>query len=480
MHGVNKRTVSSNFLWRLLERFGAQGVTFIVSIVLARILDPSVYGSVALVTVITSILQVFVDSGMGSALVQKKNADHLDFSTVFFFNMAVCISLYVLLFLFAPFIAYFYDMNNLTPVIRALGCIVIISGFKNIQQAYVSRTLQFKKFFFATLGGTIGAAFVGIYMAIKGYGVWALVAQYLFNGTVDTIILWITVKWRPKIEFSFERLKGLFSFGSKLLASSLLNTLWLQLRALIIGKKYTPEDLAFYNKGNYFPNIATTAITSSIDSVLLPVMSKQQSNINEVKQITRRAIKVGSFILWPIMMGLAACSEPMIKLLLTNKWLPAVPFLQVFCISYAFLPLHAANLNAIKAVGRSDITLRLEMLKASANCIIILIVMWISPFAMALGALLASIVCQVINAWPNKKLINYSYLEQIIDILPAISLSVVMGAIVFTINLINIGPLITLLIQIPLGVFVYIIGAKICKMDTFDYCLELVKSLFHH
>ncbi len=480
MSRINRKTVSSNFLWRLLERFSAQGVTFIVSIILARILDPNIYGSIALITVIISFLQVFVDSGMGAALIQKKDVDHLDFSTVFYFNMVVCLTLYTLLFIFSPIIADFYKMNELTPVIRVLGCILIVSGFKNIQQAYVSRNLQFKKFFFATLGGTIGAAVVGILLAIKRYGIWALVSQYLFNGVIDTIILWITVKWRPQFEFSFVRLKGLFSFGGKILASSLINTIWLQLRALIIGKRYSPEDIAFFNKGNYFPNIATTAITSSIDSVLLPVMSKQQTNTEEVKQITRRAIKVGSFILWPIMIGLASCANLIIQLLLTDKWLPAVPYLQVFCVSYAFLPLSAANLNAIKAMGRSDITLKLEIMKALTNFIIILGSMWINPFAMALGALLASIISQIINAWPNRNLINYSYYEQLFDILPAISLSLIMGAIVYMVNFFNFSAFITLLIQIPFGMCAYIVGARLLKIETLEYCIDLVKSVFQH
>lgn len=277
------KQITSNLIWRLLERFGAQGVTLIVSIVLARILDPKIYGIIALITVITTILQVFIDSGLGTALIQKKNADSLDFSTVFYFNFVMCILLYIILFFAAPFIADFYKMLELVPVIRVLGLILLISGFKNIQNAYVSRHLLFKKYFFATLGGTITAAFVGIIMAYNGLGIWALVAQNLVNQLIDTIILWITVKWRPTREFSLDRLKKLFSYASKLLLSSLLDTVWGQLRQLIIGKKYSSTDLAFYNKGNEYPNYAVIALNSSIDSVLLPVMSKEQDNPQKCK-----------------------------------------------------------------------------------------------------------------------------------------------------------------------------------------------------
>ena len=210
---TTNNTITSNLIWRLLERFGAQAVTLIVSIVLARVLDPEIYGTIALITVITSILQVFVDGGFSSALIQKKDADDIDFSTVFYFNIVICIVIYVCLFFLAPLISRFYAMDDLTPVIRVLGLILIISGVKSVQISYVSRHLQFKKFFFATLGGTIIAAAVGIWMAYSGYGVWALVAQNLVNQTIDTIILWITVKWKPKLVFSFQRLKKLFGFG---------------------------------------------------------------------------------------------------------------------------------------------------------------------------------------------------------------------------------------------------------------------------
>lgn len=285
---MSSTNVITNFFWRFLERCGAQGVTFIVSIVLARLLDPTVYGTVALVTIFTTIMQVFVDSGMGNALIQKKDADDLDFSSVFYFNMAMCSVLYLIMFFAAPFIASFYRMPELTAIVRVLSFVVVISGVKNVQQAYVSRHLMFKRFFFSTLGGTIGAAVIGIAMAYLGFGVWALVAQMLFNAAVDTTILWITVKWRPKKMFSFQRLKSLFSYGWKLLASSLIDTVYNDLRQLIIGKKYSSGDLAYYNQGKKFPQLIVTNINTSIDSVLLPTMSKAQDDMAAVRSMTDR------------------------------------------------------------------------------------------------------------------------------------------------------------------------------------------------
>lgn len=473
---MSSTNVITNFFWRFLERCGAQGVTFIVSIVLARLLDPTVYGTVALVTIFTTIMQVFVDSGMGNALIQKKDADDLDFSSVFYFNMAMCSALYLIMFFAAPFIASFYRMPELTAIVRVLSFVVVISGVKNVQQAYVSRHLMFKRFFFSTLGGTIGAAVIGIAMAYLGFGVWALVAQMLFNAAVDTTILWITVKWRPKKMFSFQRLKSLFSYGWKLLASSLIDTVYNDLRQLIIGKKYSSGDLAYYNQGKKFPQLIVTNINTSIDSVLLPTMSKAQDDMAAVRSMTRRAIKTSTFLMMPAMIGLAVCAEPLVQLILTEKWLPCVLFLRIFCITYAFYPIHTANLNAIKAMGRSDLFLKLEIIKKTVGIIAILITMWISVQAMAYSFLVTTILNQIINSWPNKKLLNYSYLEQVKDMIPQILLSLGMGAAIYAVSFLHLSASLTLLIQIPLGVLVYWSGSKIFHVESYTYIIEMVKN----
>lgn len=473
---MSSTNVITNFFWRFLERCGAQGVTFIVSIVLARLLDPTVYGTVALVTIFTTIMQVFVDSGMGNALIQKKDADDLDFSSVFYFNMAMCSVLYLIMFFAAPLIASFYRMPELTAIVRVLSFVVVISGVKNVQQAYVSRHLMFKRFFFSTLGGTIGAAVIGIAMAYLGFGVWALVAQMLFNAAVDTTILWITVKWRPKKMFSFQRLKSLFSYGWKLLASSLIDTVYNDLRQLIIGKKYSSGDLAYYNQGKKFPQLIVTNINTSIDSVLLPTMSKAQDDMAAVRSMTRRAIKTSTFLMMPAMIGLAVCAEPLVQLILTEKWLPCVLFLRIFCITYAFYPMHTANLNAIKAMGRSDLFLKLEIIKKTVGIIAILITMWISVQAMAYSFLVTTILNQIINSWPNKKLLNYSYLEQVKDMMPQILLSLGMGAAIYAVSFLHLSASLTLLIQIPLGVLVYWSGSKIFHVESYTYIIEMVKN----
>lgn len=475
---MNKqKKIISNFIWRFAERIGAQLVTFVVSIVLARLLMPEDYGTIALVTVFTTILQVFVDSGLGTALIQKKDADDLDFSSVFYFNVVVCIILYLVMFFAAPLIAEFYKMPELTPVVRVISLTIVISGVKGVQQSYVSRNMLFKRFFYATLGGTIFSAFLGIAMAYAGFGVWAIITQQLSNTAIDTLILWITVKWRPKLIFSWSRLKGLLSFGWKMLCSALLETVYSNLRSLLIGKVYSSADLAYYNEGDKFPKLIITNINTSIDSVLLPVMSEEQDNTDKVKNMTRRSIMVSCYIMAPLMIGLACCASNVVLLILTEKWLPCVFFLQIFCITYMFFPIHTANLNAIKAMGRSDLFLKLEIWKKIIGMILLLATLFISVKAMAYSLLISTLTSMIINSWPNKKLLDYSFLEQMKDILPSIFLAVEMGVVVYFIGLFNLPTLPLLFIQVVCGGLIYVAGSAIFKLEPFLYLIGIIKPM---
>lgn len=467
--------VFSNLIWRFAERCGAQLVAFVVSVVLARILAPEAYGTIALITVFTTILQTFVDSGLGNALIQKKDADKIDFSTVFYTNILFCLVLYAVAYIGAPFIAKFYNDSSITALFRVLSLTIVVSGIKNVQQAYVSRHMMFKRFFFSTLGGTLAAAAVGIGMALTGFGVWALVVQQLLNLIVDTIILWITVKWRPTMDFSFKRLKRLYSFGWKLLVSSLLDRIYSEIRQLIIGKMYSSADLAYYNRGKQFPNLIITNINTSIDSVLLPAMSNVQDDWEHVKNMTRRSIKVSVYIMAPLMMGLAFVASPLVKLILTDKWLACVPYLRIFCITLMFYPIHTANLNAIKAMGRSDLFLKLEIIKKIVGMILLLSTMWFGVMAMAYSLLVSSVLSQIINSWPNRKLLKYGYIDQLKDILPGILLAVFMGICVYSLQLIGMPDIVTLLIQVVLGAAIYIGGSIVLKIDSFQYLWGIVK-----
>lgn len=474
-NNIQQKAVS-NVIWRFLERCGAQLVTLLVTIILARLLDPSIYGEVAIVTVFITILQVFVDSGLGTALIQKKDADELDFSSVFYFNLLACAVLYAVLFMLTPLITNFFKMQHLTSVVRACGIVVLISGVKNVQQAYISKHLLFKKFFFATLGGTTLAAVVGVYMAIKGFGIWALVCQNLTNQVVDTFILWMTVKWRPGKKISLVRLKELLAYGWNLLASTLLDTIYNELRQLIIGKNYSTLDLAFYNQGYKIPSLIVSNVNSSIDSVLLPTLADEQNDKARVKAMVRRAIVTSTYIMMPLLFGLSACAVPLVYLVLGEKWLPCVAYIRIFSISLCFYVVHTANLNAIKALGRSDIFLRLEIVKKVVGFAILFTSMWFGVLAMALSQLLECLLGQIINSWPNKKLLNYSYLEQVKDMLPQLLLSVGMAILVYPISLLDIPYAWMLIIQIPLGALFYFLCSKLFHLESYAYIMGIING----
>lgn len=474
---MNNGKVLSNIIWRFAERVGAQCVGFVVSIILARILLPDDYGLVALVSVFLTIMNVFVDSGFGNALIQKKEVDDLDFSSVFWFNIGTSVFLYIVVFFAASLIAEYYHRDELVILIRVLSIQIIIASIKNVEQAYVSRTLQFKRFFFATIGGTIGAAIIGIYMAKSGYGVWALVAQQLLNTLVDTIILWCTVGWRPQFAFSLERLKIMFDYGWKLLLAAILGNGYISLRQLIIGKAYSPSDLAYYNRGERFPDIFVNNIDSAIGNVLFPVMSKEQDSKDKIKYMMRRAIKTSMYVVAPLMVGLICCGDVFVKVLLTDKWMPCVRYMRVLCITFLFYPLSTGNLNAMLSLGRSDLYLTLEIMKKTIGIISLIITMRISIMAMALSVLFTAICAQIINTWPNKKLLDYSLIEQIKDLIPELMLSAVMGAVVYSVNFLKMNDVLTLLIQIGAGVVSYVIGSVFWKLESFSFLKSAVSQL---
>lgn len=474
---VNKFTVISSLFWKLMEQGGSQGIQFIVQIVLARLLLPEDFGLIAIVTIFILLANVFVQSGFNTALIQKKDADDEDFSSVFYLSLFVAGLLYVVLFLTSPFISVFYRSPQLILILRVLSVTLFFGAFNSIQNAYVARNMMFKKLFFSSLGAIIISGTVGIATAYLGWGVWALVAQQLTNQLAVTLILWFTVKWRPKLLFSIEKVKVLFSFGWKLLASSLINTLYMEIRSLIIGKIYIPAMLGFYDRGQQIPKVIVSNIDGAIQSVMLPALASQQDDKKRVKAMMRRAIMTSSFIMFPMMVGLAVVAEPVVKIILTDKWLPAVPFLQIFCASYSLWPIHTANLQAINALGRSDIFLKLEIIKKVIGIIILGVSIPFGIYAIAWGVLISGVISTFINAYPNLKLLNYSYIEQWKDIMPSLGISLVMGAVVYTLNFLNIAVWQILMLQVFVGVVIYIGLAKVFKVESFGYLVKTTREI---
>lgn len=471
-----KDKVMSGLIWTFGERILAQGVSFILSIMLARILMPKEYGIIALVLVFINIANVFVSNGFGESLVQKKDATETDFSTIFYCSFVFSWFIYIVLFFGAGYVANYYGNTLLCPVLRVLALKIPISSVSTIQHAYVSKHMMFKKFFFSTLGGTLLSGIIGIIMAQNGFGVWALVAQYLVNTSVDTIVLFLTVPWRPRLLFSAESAKKLVGYGWKLTAASLLNTIYIELRSLVIGKKYSAADLAYYNRGNQFPSLIITNIDTAIGKVIFPAMSAVNGDMKKLKSLSRRAMKTTSYIIFPLLTGLFVVAEPLIKLLLTKKWLVCVPFLRLACLFYMCQPIQTTNWQIIKTAGRSDLCLKLEILKKIIGISIIFLSMNYGVMAIAAGNAAFGAISMLINMLPNRKLIGYSIKEQFLDLLPAIVLSGIMGVIVYSLTYLKQSDFVTLILQVVVGAGVYVLGSFVFKIESFTYLLGMIRG----
>lgn len=476
-NNITKTEVLYSLIWKLMERGGTQGIQFIVTVVLARLLVPEEFGLIVLATIFVSIAKIFVETGFNTALIQKKEADEIDFSSVFYLSIMVAGLLYLCLFLSSPYIALFFNQPEFTNVLRVLSLILFFGAINSIQIAIISRNLQFKKLFISSIGAVVLSGVVGIVMAYANFGIWALVSQQLTNQIVITIILWFTVKWRPLIVFSITRVKRLFSFGWKLLVSGILDTLTSNLTNLLVGKIYSPTALGFYNRGEQLPSLIVNNVDGSIQSVMLPTLSKYQENTQRVKEIARRSIVTSSFIIFPMMVGLAVIAEPLIELLFTEKWLSAVPFLQISCAVYALWPIHTMNLQVMNALGRSDLFLKLEIVKKILSVAILIISLQFGIYALVWGGFISSVLSTFINAYPNRKLIKYSFAEQWRDLVPSLLLSLVMGFIVYTIHWFELYKLLTLIIQIVLGIIIYVGLAKIFKLECYSYLIMTIKEM---
>lgn len=472
---IKQKTISG-FFWRLAERICAQIVTFVVTVVLARILVPEDYGTIALVNVFIAIIDSLITGGLSNSLIQKKNADRLDFSSMFYFSILIAFLLYIILFMFAPLIAKLYKNNDVTLIFRVMGIKFFITAINSVQQAYVSRKMIFKKFFFATIIGTIISAIVGIVMAIKGFGVWALVAQILVNPAIDTIVLFITVEWCPKLEFSFQRVKTLFSYGWKLASASLLGAFFDKLRQLVLGVKYSASDLAFYNRGDALPVLITSNITTTLESVLFPALSTFQNDKAKLKNAVRHSIKLGSYVLSPFLIGLAVVADKVIFLLYGEKWRKSIQFVSILCLSNITSIISSINMQAIKASGRSDIVLILELIKKPLFLVTVIISMFISPIAMAWGAVIYGFAACLINYFPNRKLLGYTFWEQISDLFSNVLLASLMAIPVYFVGIIKLNIFFVLSLQILCGVAVYILLSVIFKVQSFYEVKKMIKE----
>lgn len=473
-----KQNLFGSFLWALLERLGAQGVGVIVNIVLARLLLPEDYGILAVMVIFTNLANQLVLNGFNASLIQNKDVTDEDYSSVLNISWIFAVLLYVILFFSAPWIAEFYEIPALVLPLRVLALLLFPSVLQSVQTAKLRRDMDFKQLFQLTILTSLAGGCVGVGMAYAGFGVWALVGQQLAGSVCTCIVLWLKLRWRPRLVINWKRVGVLFSYGWKLLAASLLNTLYADLTGLVIGKKYTPTMLAYYDKGQMLPSKLLVNINDSIQNVMLPALAKVQDDREQCKEMMRRSVQVSCFIIFPMMAGLAAVTEPVVIILLTEKWLPCVPFMQLACLNFAFYPVHTANLQAMKAMGRSDMFLKLEIVKKAIGLIalIIPVVFFDSVLSIVWCSTLTIPLTLLINMIPNQKIVGYSPKEQISDILPSMLLALLMYFAVLAVG--HVGNVwIELIVKVLLGVFIYAGGAVLFKLKPFFFLLNFLAPL---
>lgn len=476
-HTFRNKTISG-VIWKAMESGGNQAVKFVISVVLARMLAPENYTTLALLLIFVNIADVFVKKGFATALIQRKDADNVDFSSVLWASFAIAALFYAVLFFAAPFIAGFYEEPQFSLALRIVSVILFSGAFNSVQSAIITRKLEFRKLCMATLATTLVSGAIGIYMAYAGYGVWALVAQQMIGSFSTVFMLWALDRWTPAFVFSLERVKSLFGFGWKLLASSLLDMGYRSLSQLVVGKRYIGDSLAFYNRGQQYPTLIADNLTSVSLSVLFPAYSAHQDDNLRVREMVRKTNRSTALMIFPMMAGLAAVATPFIRVLLTDKWLPTVPFLQLMCIVYALYPVEATDLQAINALGRSDIYLKTEIIKKIFGILALAgsVFFFTTPIAIAWGVAATAVFSMLVTMVYMKRLFGYGWGAQIWDITPPILLSGAMWAAVYGASLLPVPELPKLVIEIICGVAVYIALAVLLKLESFTYLWQSMKG----
>lgn len=462
--------------WKILEQCGSQGIQFVVALMLARLMTPEEYGTISLITIFIAIANTFIQSGFATALVQGKDVQEEDYSSVFWVSMLLSAVCYSVLFMAAPWIADYYRTLVLRELVRVMGVVLFPGAVVSIQTAFVARNLRFQQLFQSTMAAVIISGGVSIALAMRGFGVWAMAAQQIVYYFSLMLVMFITLRWYPGIIIHTGRLRQLFSFGWKILVSGIIDAVWQNIYGLIIGKKYSSADLGAYNRGEQFPKIIATNLSTAIQSVMLPAYSKKQDDPGTLRRMASRSIRLSAFVIFPMMAGLAAVAKPLVILLLTEKWIVAAPYLVLLAISYGVYPIHIINLQVMNAMGRSDLFLKLEIIKKAIGVVILLLSISLGIWPMLILKVADEYLCTIINAAPNKKLIGYGPMSQWKEVLPTLIISVIMGVGVWSLELLGMSVMITIIIQVAAGTVLYIGLSWLFNREPLQYIFGLVSN----
>lgn len=453
--------------WSFVDNIANQGITFLVGLILARILTPEEYGLIGIITIFIAVFNSIVDSGFSNALIRKSDAKDIDFNTVFISNMVMSVVLFFALFFSASFIADFFSQPQLKPLTQVMASIVIINAFAIIQRTILVKNIDFKTQTKVSLIASITSGVVGVGMAFYGLGVWSLVGQQISRQSLNTLFLWFYAKWYPKLQFSWQSFKELFGFGWKLLVSGLIDTVWREIYQVVIGKCYSAATLGQYTRAHHFSSIFSSNLSTIIQRVSFPVLSAIQDDKERLKEGYRRVIKVTMLVTFVLMLGLAAVSKPMIQVLVGEQWLIAAGFLPIICLQMMLYPLHSINLNMLQVQGRSDLFLKLEIIKKCVAVIPLLLGIFINIYWMLWGSVVTGIFAYYLNSYYSGKFLNYSMMAQVKDILPSFGIAVITATMAYGVSWLPLSPFILLPLQLFVGAIVTIALCEWTKLEEY-------------
>ena len=471
-----KQKTVSGVMWTSIDRFFNLGFGFVIGVILARILSPSDYGLLAMIAVFNTVAFVFLDSGFGSALIRKPDLTEDDNTTAFYFNIIAGIVLFGIIWLIAPLVSVFYDKPILTPLLRAEGSLLILASLKIVQNTQLKRSLDFKSLMIVRASGNLLGGITGIVAAYHGFGVWSLVVMHITDALVGLIMLWIVSPWRPRGQWSMTSFSYLWGFGSKLLASGLIDRIYGNIYPIIIGKFYSAADLGQYTRASQYANMPAGILTGVIQQVTFPVLSQIQEDVVRLRDNYRRMLRFTVFIVFPVMIGMAVLAHPLVISLVTDKWAQCVPYLQVICFVSMWYPVHAINLNLLQVKGRSDLFLRLEIIKKVIGICIISITVSYGIMGLCLGSLCSALICLAINTYYTGKLINVGFVRQMLDMTPTLLASFAMGAAVYFAVMPFDNDWVKLAVGIPAGIIIYLVIAWLFKLPELQEAINMIRN----
>lgn len=475
MENELKKKATSGLIWSMMEKLMTQGFSFVIGIIMARLLMPEDYGYIVIVTNIISFAEAIVEGGLSNAYIQKKDTDEEHSSTMFYFMLIIAGLFYILIMLLAPVIARIYAYEELTIILRVFSISLIVGAIRTFLVSEMKKSLRFRLQFVSSLTGTVVAGIIGVAMAVLGYGIWALVAYTLIDMIMDTVVMGIQLKWRPKRIFSKDKLKDLYKYAKYSLGWNLVNQYTNLFIELFIGKKYTSSDLSYYNRGKQYPYLMCNIINTAMDNTLFPVLSKISDKQDQLKNTTRRYIKVATYLQLPVLFGLAVTANSLVIVLLTDKWLPCVPFLQITCIAYSFWPYITCYRNAVESKGDIKYTFRNEVIMSLSKLVMCAIAIFISPFAVAVAYLLSWYLDYLLNSIVVKKQVDYSIKEQLLDVAPNYVCTLIMVVCAYLVGMPDYNVYIKIVAQVLTGVVAYLATSIVFKNESFKYIIDIIK-----